>query len=161
MKLYEITDKYKAILEVCENAEDDTEFAMLSDKLEGLDEELNVKLDSCARVYRTLQAEAAALEEEAKRMRGKAVTLSNRADSLKYYMEKCLGIGTPIKTEFFSMRWIARDSVEIENMEVLPEKYLRTKTTVEPDKILIGQDLKAEEEVPGCRLVTKQYLQIR
>lgn len=43
-------------------------------------------------------------------------------------------------------------SVEIEDMRVLPGNFIRVKTVEEPDKVAIGNAIKAGQAVPGAYL---------
>lgn len=159
MKLYELANQYIEIQERFENASTGDDEFELASKLESLEGDIKEKLDNCARILRNLEAQADRFEAEAEKMRAKAHGLSRQADSLKTYIGLCLGFDNQIKTDLFSFRWLTRESVEIESVESIPQQYQRIKT--EPDKRLIGMDLKAGAEIPGAKLVQKKYLQIK
>lgn len=122
---------------------------------------LEEKLDNCARVYRTLDAEAQIYKQEAARLSGKANILENRALRLKEYIAYCLGEGNKAKTELFDFSWRKSEQVAIYEPSIIPKQYQRTKTTIEPDKILIKQDIKAGANILGAELVTNFSLQIK
>lgn len=48
--------------------------------------------------------------------------------------------------------------VVVSDMEMLPAKLVRTKTTREPDKVAIGKLLKAGEAVSGARLGVSEHV---
>lgn len=161
LKLYQLTGTYGDLLDKFREAESEEDLTKIADELGILEGKLEDKLDSCARIYRTLEAESAAYKQEANRLEGKANRLENRASRLKDYIGFCLGAGNKAKTELFDFTWRKSEQVMIENPDILPQCYQRTKTTIEPDKILIKQDLKSDLAVPGAKLLTNLSLQIK
>lgn len=161
MKLYEIKNEYLGLLEKFREAEDEQELALIADDLENMKGELNEKLENCARVYRTLEAESEIYAQESNRLKGKSNILKNRAERLKDYIALVLGPGNKAKTELFDFTWRKSQSVEIEHSDWIPAAYMRTKVISEPDKILIKQDLQIGAEIPGVKLVDRLNLQIK
>lgn len=161
MKLYEITTQYQEVLDDMRDAENGEALAEIADKLAKIEGSLEEKLDNCARVLRSLEAEADVFEQEAKRLSDKARLLANHADRFKNYIALCLGEGNQIKTPLFSFRWLTRESVEVLSPDLIPPQYQRTKTTVEPDKKMIMQDIQNGAEITGARLIKKHHLQIK
>ncbi len=161
MKLYEIKTQYEEILFKFRNAETEVELAEIADELAAIEGTLEEKLDNCGRVFRTLESEAEVYKQESRRLAGKANTLENRADRLRDYVGFVLGVGNKAKTALFDFSWRKSEAVKIEREDLLPESYKRTKTIVEPDKIIIKQDLKGGIEVPGASLATNFSLQIK
>ena len=76
MKLYELTDAYALLLE--EEGYEDA-LAQLSDAIEE-------KAENIAAVIRSLEAEEATFEQEAKRLREKAIARGNKVHNLKTYL---------------------------------------------------------------------------
>lgn len=161
MKLYEIKHEYAQLLDRFREAEDEQQLAEIADEMAKLEGTLEEKLDNCARIYRTLDAESQAYKQEANRLEGKANVLENRASRLKDYIGFCLGAGNKAKTELFDFTWRKSSQVLVENPELLPQCYQRTKTTIEPDKMQIKQDLQCDMVVPGAKLITNYNLQIK
>jgi hypothetical protein len=160
--LYEITGRYAQILDRFYQAESESELAGIADLLAQVEDSLADKLDNCARVYRAILAEAEIFDEEAKRLAGKADALENRAARLKDYIGICLGVGNAMKSKLFNFTWRTSSAVEIDSLESLPEKYLRKKTIVEPNKEAIKDELQDETlTIPGARLVKRMNLQIK
>ena len=62
LKLYELTDNYQKLLEMADEADPQA----FEDTLEALQDEINHKAENLAKVIRTYEAEAKALEEEKK-----------------------------------------------------------------------------------------------
>lgn len=161
MKLYEMKEQYMQLLAKFREAENEEELAAIADDLGALTEKLEEKLDNCARVYRTLEAEAEIYKQEANRMKGKATMLENRAERLKDYIGQCLGKGTKLKTDLFDFTWRKSQQVVIENEDTIPEQYKRVTTISEPNKIILKQDLQMGAEIPGARLQDNLSLQIK
>ena len=160
-KLYQLTGIYGDLLDSFREAESEEDLVKVADELAKVEGQLDEKLDSMARIYRTLQAEANAYEQEANRLSGKANILENRASRLKGYIAYCLGEGNKAKTELFDFSWRKSEQVVINEPSIIPKQYQRTKTTIEPDKILIKQDIKAGADILGATLVTNLSLQIK
>lgn len=164
--LYEITGRYAEILRRFEEAESEAELASIADLLAQAEDTLEEKLDNCARVYRALCYESEVFAEEAKRLSKKSSALEGRAERLREYIGLCLGVGRSARSKLFSFSWRKSQSVEVDDMEALPEQYKRCETRIEPNKLVLKEVLtsgEGEEQViiPGARLVTKYNLQIK
>lgn len=83
-KLYELTDEYNALWDALNDPEADWDAAetMLA-QIEG---EFDGKIESCAKVVRSMEAEAKGAKEEADRLASRAKTLESKAKGLKKYM---------------------------------------------------------------------------
>lgn len=161
MKLYEIKNEYLSLLEKFREAEDEQELALIADDLENIKGELHEKLENCARVYRTLEAESEIYAQESNRLKGKSNILKNRAERLKDYIALVLGPGNKAKTELFDFTWRKSKSVEIISESLIPDAYKRTTVISEPNKIVLKQDLECGAEIPGAVLREKLNLQIK
>lgn len=165
--LYEIAGIYAEILRKFENAESEAELASVAELLSQIEDRLEDKLDNCARVYRALCSESEVFAQESKRLSMKASALENRAERLKEYIGMCLGVGKQAKSKLFSFSWRKSQAVEVDSLEILPEKYKRVKTLVEPDKKAIKEEFEqaASEgmdlHIDGARLVERYNLQIK
>lgn len=161
MKLYEIKNEYLELLEKFREAEDEQELAEIAEKLGELKDTLEIKLDNCARVYRSLIGESEIYEQEANRLRGKANVFKNRAERLKDYIALILQPGNKAKTELFEFSWRKSQAVEIDREDLIPDAYKRTTVVTEPNKIVLKQDLQCGADIPGVRLVERYNLQIK
>lgn len=161
MKLYELKNDYLILLQKFREAEDEQQLAEIADDLASLKDDIETKLDGCARVFRTLEAESEVYQQEANRLKGKANVLANRAERLREYVGQCLGVGNKAKTALFDFSWRKSEAVEIDREDLIPDVYKRTTVVTEPNKIVIKQDLKGGAEIPGVRLVERFNLQIK
>jgi len=80
MHLYEMTDQMSRLLEF------DDDSLGIDSMLLDLEGDINAKTEGTCMVIRTLEAEAKAFAEEAKRMQGKATARVNRIKGLKEYL---------------------------------------------------------------------------
>lgn len=159
--LYELTEEYRLLLEMAEDEGEDPE--AISDTLEGLEGEIEIKADGYARVLRQLEYDAAALKAEEKRLSNRRKTIeanmSRMKDSLFQAM-KATG-KEKFKTELFSFGIQKNPPSVVLDSELIPEIYL---THPEPvvDKRKILEDLKAGVQLPGiAHLERSESLRIR
>ena len=128
---------------------------------ESLQMERDAKIENIGCWVKNLKSDAEALKEEAKNMKERADAADRKAESLKRYLAAALN-GQKFQTAKVAIGWRKSVSVEVdEDLTVLPTKYVRTKTTVEPDKTAIKDALKAGEVIEGCRLVEKNNISIK
>lgn len=83
MKLYELTADLITLQELLEESIDDQ---LLTDTLEAVQGEYDVKMESYAKVIKNLEADIDALKAEAKRLTDKRKVLENNIDRLKKAM---------------------------------------------------------------------------
>ena len=53
------------------------------------------------------------------------------------------------------------DSVEVTDLETLPEEYIKTKIEKNPDKVAIKNAIKGGKEIKGAKIVTNYNIQIK
>lgn len=129
---------------------------------EALGMERDAKIENIGCWIKNLESDAEALKAEAKNMTERAKRAERKADSLKRYLTAALD-GEKFNSTRCAISWRRSVSVEIDEAEIpeLPEQYIRTKTTVEPDKAAIKDALKAGEYIEGCRLVERNNISIK
>lgn len=158
MRLIDYTADYLSLIDAMSYADDELQQEQIASLLDAIEQKRDEKLESCAWVYREYLAEESALDAEIERLKGKKERAKRNAEKLKDYIAFCLQ-GEPTKTKTFDFRFRKSESVEV--FGEVPEQYQRVKTVIEPDKTLIKTDLKSGAEIPGCKLVEKQNLQIK
>lgn len=88
--LYEISEQYKALLELSDDIPEDA----LRDTLEALDGEFDSKADNIACVIKDLDGYALSIKEEVERLEKKRKSAIRRSENLKSYLfEQMLAIG--------------------------------------------------------------------
>lgn len=87
--------------------------------------------------------------------------VENRLHDLALFSLKTLGTDKLKSDLGHSISLRKSVSVEVTDQSLLPESYLRTKVTVEPDKAALKEVLKTGEVVEGAQLVEKEYVVIK
>lgn len=118
--------------------------------LDALSMERSAKIEGVAMWKKDCDAQAAAIGEEIKKLQCRKKACENRAESLKGYLLMALG-GQKFKTPRVAVSYRTTDSVIVDDMKQLGEKYLRFKDP-EPDKVAIGAAIKDGIDVKGAHL---------
>lgn len=162
--LYEIAQEYRADLEKL--AELDLDEQTLTDTLDSMGGELQVKAQSVACFIRNLEATAAAIKEAEAAMAARRKALENRAARVKDYLLASMMVAGVDKIECPLFRMTVRDNppaVEVYEPELIPAQFMRQPEPPPPsvDKAAIREALKDGQDVPGCRLTRGKSLQIK
>lgn len=163
MKLYEITAQYQNFLEFVQDTENNLTMAdsIVSDTLEAIEGEFEVKAVNTAAVLKTLQAEADAIAAAMQAMTARKKALDSRADSLKSYLlhnMQAMGV-QKIRHPYFTISVNkSPEAVFIENESLIGDEFKKVVVTI--DKTLIKEALKAGKAVPGCALARGEHLRI-
>lgn len=129
-------------------------------KFDQLQLERNEKLENVALWYKNLLSEAAAYKAEKDVFADKQKRAEAKADSLKKYLDSALN-GSKFETVKVNVSYRKSTSVEVINQEAIPERYLRSVTTVSPDKTEITKALKVGELIDGVQLKESSNIQIK
>ncbi len=128
------------------------------EKLQALQLEFNQKIEGIALWIKNLLAEAKMIKEEKDNLAGRQKSCENKAESLKRYLSSALD-GEKFKTAKVSISYRKSESVEVEDISLLGDDYLKFKP--EPDKTKIKEALKSGVELQGATLVEKNNIQIK
>lgn len=152
MNLYEIND---AIMDCV-----DTETGEIIDaeKLESLQMAFDEKVENIALWIKNLLADAAAIKTEKDALADREKACRNKAESLKSYLASALD-GSKFSTPRVAISWRKSESVEIDDVTIIPSEYWKVKTDL--DKMGIKKALKAGAQVSGARIVTNNNIQIK
>ena len=160
MKLYELTQNYmnlQALLEDETISQDIIEAAMKE-----VGDDIEEKAQNYAVIMKNLEAEAAALEKEEKRLAARKSSLKNRNKILKDYLENSMkSIGkTKFKTNLFSFN-IGKNpsSVNIDDENLIPDQYIVYTKSVAKRAML--DDIKKGVIIPGVSLKQTESLKIK
>ena len=124
------------------------------ERLNSLTMERDEKIESVALWVKNLESDAAAYKAEKEAFAEREKQATNKAKRLKEWLAIACE-GEKFNTHRCAVSFRKSETVEIAEGAAIPDKYLRTKTTVEPDKAGIKMAIKAGEEIDGCQLVTK------
>ena len=162
--LYEITQARAQFERLAEQGELDPQ--VIADTLESLDGELNEKAVTIAQFTRNLDATAEAVAEAGKAMLARAERIRKRADAIRNYLLFQLEFAqvTKIECPWFVIQ-VKRNppAVIVDDEAAVPDafKVQPEPPAPRPDKKAIAAALKAGEDVPGCRLMQSDRLEIK
>lgn len=88
MTLYELREEYKAVLAMMEDPDADME--LIQDTLEGLDFDIEEKVEGYGTMLEQLESDIARLDAEAKRMQNRRIVIENRKDRLRENLLKAM-----------------------------------------------------------------------
>lgn len=168
--LYEIADNYRAFMQMVDAGEIE-DMDAVADTLEQIQQEFDAKVDNIACLYKSLSAEADAIDAEAKRLQERAKYKRNVCDRLKSYVsQQMLSIG---QTKFENERnkITFRESA---SLNITDEKALATalsvadrtdlytvEQTMKFDKNNIRKAIKDGTTFAGCEVITNKNIQIK
>ena len=159
MKLYEIEAVYQALMDRAEENEGDiTDFVH---EFEEIRAEFKDKAENYWRMIKNLTAEADALKAEKQRLEKKQKAKENTvqflkdrlADSMRFMGED------KVKTAFGSLSFRRSQSVDIADLDLLPDEFIKVVKTA--SKAAISEAIKQGKEVPGAVIKESYSLQVR
>jgi hypothetical protein len=156
MKLYEITELQNEL-----EKEDDAEIKQDLQELIAI--ELEKKSNNIVYALKNIESNNLAIDAEIERLQSLKKRNSKNIESIKanvlFFMQqnKLDKIKTDLAT--FSLR--KSESTDIENIELLPAKFVTVKQTITPDKVAIKKEIKEGKEVPGAKIVENFSISIK
>lgn len=133
--------------------------------LDAISDDIERKAENIGFLIRHLDAESAAIAEWAEQAKARAKAIDNRAQALRDYLAGALqSVGVEqIKRPGIVIGWRKSSAVVIDEAAQIPAEYMRVKPAPapEPDKKLIGDDIKLGVIVPGARVEQRKTLQIK
>jgi hypothetical protein len=159
VKLYELSDAYRLVGRRIEDTEGDEsgDDILFKAALDSIEDAIEGKAQAIIIMAKEWKLEAEGLKEEEERLAKRRKTLENRADGIrKYLLGQLLLAGIKkLKTKLFTVSVNpAKDSVIVDDVELLPPQFVRTKK--EPEKALIKAALEDGQVLAGVRLETGQ-----
>ena len=121
------------------------------ERLGELQMEQSAKIENVACYIKNLENEAVGLKAQKDAFAEREQTVKNKITSLKRWLVEACG-GEKFASERCEVRFRRSELVYVEDVDGLPEEYLRQKTTIEPDKDAIKKALKAGAVISGCEL---------
>lgn len=167
MNLYELTEKYQALLDYAQSIDmtDEAQQEVIQETFQSLDESIDIKAENIAHVIKQLEYDELIVNEEIKRYQKKKKALANNQKRLKEYLKDSMEYVNKdkVKTAKFSIniqnnppRLVVQDEQEI------PEAYW-VEQAPKLDRRTLLQDLKNEEypDFKGARIEQGRSLRIR
>ena len=164
--LYEISNELREVYNKLENGEGiDQETGELNQELvnalEVSQANLQQKGIDIGYVIKSFDDEIELYDKEIKRLTERKKALQNAQERVKNNLKNAMEEFNiiEIKGQTLKITFRKSESVEIDDIEALDDKFKRVK--VEADKTAIKQAIKQGEQVEGARLVENNNLQIR
>lgn len=155
MKLYELIECYRNILDIEEDAD-------AKKALDAIDEAIEEKADNIAKLVKEIDAEAKAIKTEEERLYSRRKSLENKMKWLKCYLEESMiAINKKkFKTDLFSFS-IQKNpvSLKIINENKIPEEFLIIEKKV--NKKELSEAVKNGKYLDCAELVQTESLRIR
>lgn len=158
MTLYEINEQIQKAIEL--GFDPDTGEILDASALEQLQIDRDEKVENICLYIKDLKAEAVALDNEKKALEARKAAAEKKSDSLSRYLQSMLA-GEKFKTARCAVSYRKTQAVNIVDESLLPNEYLRFKTTSAPDKTAIKDAIKAGKDVPGATLEDRQSMTIK
>ena len=164
LALYEIADAY--LVDLQRLAELDLDEQTISDTLEGLSGELEVKATNVAMFCRNLEASAEAIKGAEAQMAARRKAIENRAGRLRQYLKDNMERVCILKIESPFLALSIRknpSAVHVEALELVPMEFFNPPMPPPPvlDKKRVADALKSGKDVPGCRMEQGTRLEIK
>lgn len=162
MKLYEIPEEYRKVLEGVQ-VDEETGEILGTDALVEFAGDLNETIKNTGLYLFELDSEAQQIDAQIKRLKARKDGMKRRADTLKNLMLDAMTssglkkVSDPLVTVYLSKS----TATIVDEMDILPKDLLRVKVETSPDLIAIGKKLKAGEVVPGAHLEERQNVNIK
>lgn len=164
MKAYEIVngmiDTLDIFLESEQNEGDRENYEFV---MEFLKDELQNKSSNIIKYIRNVSLEVEVLSQEEDRLEKLRKQKEKKVNSLKKYLtDILLNLDkNKIETELGNLGLRKSVSVAIDNLDLIPKKYIQKKIELVPDKRMLSEILKQGKNIKGVHLEDKYSLQIR
>ena len=164
MKAYEIMNGMIDTLDIfleseqSEGDKENYEFVM-----EFLKEELQSKSSNIIKYIRNVSLEVEVLSQEEDRLEKLRKQKEKKVNSLKKYLtDILLNLDkNKVETELGNLGLRKSVSVAIDNLDLIPKKYIQKKIELVPDKRMLSEILKQGKNIKGVHLEDRYSLQIR
>ena len=162
MKLYEIPEEYRKVLEGVQ-VDEETGEILGTDALVEFAGDLNETIKNTGLYLFELDSEAQQIDAQIKRLKARKDDMKRRADTLKNLMLDAMTssglkkVSDPLVTVYLRKS----TATIVDNMELIPKDLLRVKVETSPDLVAISKTIKSGIEVPGAHLEERQNVNIK
>lgn len=118
------------------------------------------KLENIVCWIKNLLSDADAIKAEKDALADREARCRKKAERLQNYLADALN-GEAFNSAKCAVSFRKSETIEVDDMKLIPAELLRVKTTVEPNKAEIKQLIKSGQAVSGCRLIQNQNIQIK
>lgn len=156
MKLYEISEQYKAVQNLIESDDSGSMRDAIADTMQMIAGDFKDKAQAVVSLTLNMDGNITALENEIQRLQDRKKVIQNRVDSVRDYLKhnmESTGISKIECPLFIITLSKPAKQVEITDEALLPYEFVRVKTTVAPDKLGIAKAIKEGRQITGAILV--------
>lgn len=131
--------------------------------IETLQAERDAKIEGIALMIKNIDAEADAIDAEIKTLKKRLDAKRNRTQRLREFVAGYLHTAemTRFETAKVALTFRRSKTVNIYDVNALPDDFIKTVTESKPDKVAIKAAIKGGAEVPGAEIVENESLQIK
>jgi outer membrane murein-binding lipoprotein Lpp len=157
MTLFEIKEQYLSLME------SDLDEVTFADCLEGLEGDLEDKVDNIAYIVKTLKAEADAIKNEIKSLQERVKAKDSKADKLTQYLfDTMKQLDKPKIETARNVLSIKKNPVSVVTLDDFYNgEYIKEVLTLSLDKAKLKEDLKAGHIIKGAWLEQKERLEVK
>lgn len=157
----EYQDLYNQLIESAD--EDGVVDIAISQALAVKEKEFTEKAVAVATVYRKFDNEIALYEQEIKRLQDYKKRLEKCRDIVKENLSTaCQSVGIEkIDGMYANISFRASESVEIDDLSLIPKTYLVEKVEVKPDKTAIKKAIQSGIEINGAHIEQHKNINIK
>lgn len=163
--LYNLTTEYQNLYnKLIESADDDGVVDIaISQALAVKEKEFTEKAVAVATVYRKFDNEIALYDQEIKRLQDYKKRLEKCRNRVKENLSvACQSVGIEkIDGMYANISFRASESVEIDDLSLIPETYLVKTIKLEPAKNLIKAAIQSGIDINGAHIEKKKNIQIK
>lgn len=162
MKLYEIPEEYRKVLEGVQ-VDEETGEILGTDALVEFAGDLNETIKNTGLYLFELDSEAQQIDAQIKRLKARKDGMKRRADTLKnLVLDAMTSSGLKKVSDPLVTVYLRKSTATIvDNMELIPKDLLRVKVETSPDLVAISKTIKSGIEVPGAHLEERQNVNIK
>ena len=160
MNLYKLTQEASYLASLLEEGELTAE---LEQALVINQNELQEKAINYVKVIKNLEADSDAIDSEIKRLKAMKEAKDGAIDRMKEAVRNAMLVSgvDKIESSLFKLSLRRSESVEVVNIDQLPEMLTTVKKTVSADKVKIKEAIKSGLTVQGAVIVENFSLQIK
>ena len=165
MKLYELSDEYRRLLDDYNTAETQEEMDAIAERLDAVSVAWEDKARACLIVRSEAIASASAIAAEIKRLTALRDAAETRAERMRRYVETQMLATDRDRADLGVYKVRLQDSppsVTWFDVDALPDEYVRVVPAKrEPDKRAIVEAWSSGIEVPGAEVQQKRGIRIQ
>ncbi len=153
MSLYEISTEYQEAFNTLQEMGLDVDD--IADSLAAIQGEFEDKAINCIKWEKGIGGKIDTIDAEIKRLQARKKTITNQRDSFREYIRSSMeatGINE-IESDLFTITLKKAAKVVEADIDHVPAEYVNTKTVETLDRLKIKQDLQADIDVKGAKLV--------